>query len=80
MDYALRTLIAFWVLTIIALGAFCFAVATGRIKLNEILTPREWLTLAQLIGIIVLTLTIIYSSIGARYAGYAAQQFIYGHF
>jgi hypothetical protein len=48
-----------------------------RERLGNVLTRREWTVFAKLVGIVVMALLLIFTSIAVEFP---AQQFIYGRF
>jgi len=66
-----------WIAAILVVAGVIFGLATRRLRPTELLTPAEWRLAAQLVGIVVLCLIIIYFQNGHRYD---AKGFIYGRF
>jgi len=77
MIHAPLTLLLFWALAAIGVAALVIAVLAGRLQPKALLTTDEWKAALQLIGIVALTLAMIYYQNG-HYSDRAT--FIYGRF
>lgn len=66
-----------WVGAALAAAGVVLALITRRLRLTQILTPQEWRLAGQILGIIVMSVIIIYFVNGHRYD---AKGFIYGRF
>ena len=66
-----------WAATVVFVGGLAVAIATRRLRPTSILTAAEWRLAAQIVGIVVMLLIIIYFQNAHRYD---AKGFIYGRF
>lgn len=66
-----------WVAAAVFVVGLALAMATRRLRPTTILTPAEWRTATQIIGIVVMLLIVIYFQNAHRYD---AKGFIYGRF
>jgi hypothetical protein len=67
----------YWAIAVSVVAGTALALATGWLKLSSLLTAREWKIAAQVLGIALLALVIIYFQNAHRYD---AKDFIYGRF
>ncbi len=77
MIHAPLALLLFWALAAGGAISFVIAVMAGRLQPKALLTKNEWQAALQLIGIVALTLAMIYYQNG-HYSDRAT--FIYGRF
>lgn len=83
----MRTILALQVITsrdieslFIAAGLFVALACAGfvfRRRLRALLTPREWRVFFKLVGILVMGLLLVFTSIAVEFP---AEKFIYGRF
>jgi len=77
MIHAPLALLLFWALAAVGVTGVVVAVLAGRLRPSVLLTQNEWRAALQFIGIIALTLAIIYYQNG-HFSDRAT--FIYGRF